>query len=166
MLHGLRPGQKVFCHTVDTIDDRIPNRPMLHKFYTVRANCMGRGILLEEVRNEPKDAEQGEPGFPQSCFVLMDNERIRKMIVYTRAANPATNKTKQSGELSSRQFEEMSEIRWEKKKEITDKLEVLQRDLQDYLEIWKKTGGGTTGHAIGSMIARIQEKRVFFENYC
>ena len=54
---------------------------------------MGRGILLEEVRNEPKDEEQGDPGFPESCFVLMDNERIRKMMVCTKAANTGTNKT-------------------------------------------------------------------------
>ena len=34
------------------------------------------------------------------------------------------------------------------------------------LEIWKKSGGGTTGHAIGSMIDRIKEKTVFFKNNC
>ena len=61
---------------------------------------------------------------------------------------------------------EMSEMRWDKKKEIATKLELLQSDLEDYLEIWKKTGGGTTGHAIGSVIARIQEKRVFFTAKC
>jgi hypothetical protein len=60
----------------------------------------------------------------------------------------------------------MSEIRWAKKKEIVTKLELLQRDLQDYLEIWKRTGGGTTGHAIGSVIARIQEQKLFFKNKC
>lgn len=59
-----------------------------------------------------------------------------------------------------------SEMRWHKKKEIATKLELLQSVLEDYLEVWKKTGGGTTGHAIGSMISTIQEKRVFFENKC
>ena len=54
----------------------------------------------------------------------------------------------------------------EKKKEITVKLKSIQSDLEDYLELWKKTGGGTTGHAIGSMIYRIEEKTVFFKNYC
>ena len=166
MLHGLRPRQKVFCKSVDAIDDRIPNRPVQYEFYTVRANCMGRGILLEEVRNEPEDAEQGELGFPQSCFVLMDNERIRKMTAYTKAANAGANKTKFSVGLSRNEYEKMSKMRWEKKAEIMTKLEILHRDLEDYLELWKRTGGGTTGHAIGSMIARIQEKRVFFENYC
>ena len=68
-----------------------------------------------------------------------------------------------NNEMSS---DEMREVRWDKKEEITNKLESLQSDLEDYLEIWKKTGGGTTGHAIGSMIVRIKEKIVFFKNYC
>ena len=57
-------------------------------------------------------------------------------------------------------------MRFEKKDEIINKLESLQIDLEEYLEIWKKTGGGTTGHAIGSMIARIKEKTEFFKKYC
>ena len=61
---------------------------------------------------------------------------------------------------------EMSKMTEEKKEEITTKLESLHSDLKDYLEIWKKTGGGTTGHAIGSMIKRVKEKTVFFKNYC
>jgi hypothetical protein len=168
MLHGLRPGQKVFCKSVDDIDAQIPNRPVLHEFYTVRANCMGRGILLEEVQNETVDGLQDELGFPQSCFVLLDNERIKKITAYLKADSTGTNRTTVSMELSKSKskYEKMSEMRWDKKKEIATKLELLQSDLEDYLEIWKKTGGGTTGHAIGSMIARIQEKRVFFENYC
>lgn len=63
-------------------------------------------------------------------------------------------------------WDEMSKMRWEKKEEITVKLKSIQSDLEDYLELWKKTGGGTTGHAIGSMIYRIEEKTVFFKNYC
>ncbi|MDB4678139.1 hypothetical protein OAE93_00255 [bacterium] len=35
-------------------------------------------------------------------------------------------------------WDEMSEMRWDKKKEIATKLELLQSDLEDYLEIWKK----------------------------
>lgn len=56
--------------------------------------------------------------------------------------------------------------RWEKKKIIIDKLEDINKELEEYLEIWKKQGGGTTGHAIGSMIKRIREKTDFFKNYC
>lgn len=56
--------------------------------------------------------------------------------------------------------------RWEKKKIIIDKLEGINKELEEYLEIWKKQGGGTTGHAIGSMIKRIREKTDFFKNYC
>jgi hypothetical protein len=166
MLHGLRPGQKVFCKSIDAIDAQIPNRPVLHEFYTVRANCMGRGILLEEVQNETVDGEQGELGFPQSCFVLLDNERIKKITACSKAASTGTNRTTVSMDLSKSKYDKMSEMRWEKKEEIMTKLEVLHKDLEGYLELWKRTGGGTTGHAIGSMIARMQEKRVFFENYC
>ena len=63
-------------------------------------------------------------------------------------------------------YDELSKMRWDKKKEIITKLESLQSDLKDYLEIWKKTGGGTTGHAIGSMIKRINEKTIFFKDKC
>lgn len=63
-------------------------------------------------------------------------------------------------------WDEMDKMRWDKREEIITKLESLQSDLEDYLELWKKTGGGTTGHAIGSMIARIKEKTVFFKNKC
>ena len=87
MLHRLRVGDVVFCTNVDSFDESLPNRPKLHEFYTVRANCFGRGILLKEVINKPCDLNEGELGFPQSGFVRMDNERTRKMIVYSLAAN-------------------------------------------------------------------------------
>lgn len=57
-------------------------------------------------------------------------------------------------------------MRFEKKKEIVNKLESLQTDLDEYLEFWKKNGGGTTGHAIGSMIESIKNKTDFFKKYC
>lgn len=60
----------------------------------------------------------------------------------------------------------MSITRSEKKKEILSKLDSLELDLEEYLSIWKKTGGGTTGYAIGSMIANFKEKSKFFKNYC
>ena len=56
--------------------------------------------------------------------------------------------------------------RFEKKELILKKLEDINLDLTEYLEIWKKQGGGTTGHAIGRMISRIKEKTEFFKNYC
>ena len=52
------------------------------------------------------------------------------------------------------------------KQEIILKLEVIQKDLDRYLAEWKKTGGGTRGHAIGSMMARVKEYKEFFKNYC
>ena len=72
-------------------------------------------------------------------------------------------KRDKSNEMS---WNELNKIRWDKHSEITKKLESLQTDLEDYLAIWKKSGGGTTGHAIGSMIARIKEKTDFFKRYC
>ena len=68
-----------------------------------------------------------------------------------------------SGKKNEMSWDENNKMRWEKKEEITSKLESLQSDLEDYLEIWKKTGGGTTGHAIGCMIGRIKEKTVFWK---
>ncbi|WP_431156756.1 hypothetical protein [Winogradskyella poriferorum] len=56
--------------------------------------------------------------------------------------------------------------RTEKKEEILNKLYSLQLDLEEYLTIWKKTGGGTTGHAIGSVISAIKEKADFFKSNC
>lgn len=56
--------------------------------------------------------------------------------------------------------------KWEKKKSIIEKLEIINAELEEYLEIWKKQGGGTTGHAIGSMIKRMKEKTEFFKNKC
>lgn len=52
------------------------------------------------------------------------------------------------------------------KKEILEQLENLQIDLNNYLQNWKKTGGGTRGHAIGSMIESIAKKTDFFKRCC
>ena len=57
-------------------------------------------------------------------------------------------------------------MRFEKKKEIVSQLESLQIELNEYLQIWRKSGGGTTGHAIGSMIESIKKKTEFFKNCC
>lgn len=56
--------------------------------------------------------------------------------------------------------------RTEKKKEILSKLDSLKLDLEEYLSIWKKTGGGTTGYAIGSMINSIKDKTEYFKTKC
>jgi hypothetical protein len=56
--------------------------------------------------------------------------------------------------------------RWEKRKLIIEKLENLNIELEEYLQIWRKDGGGTTGHAIGSMINNIKVKTEFFKNKC
>ena len=56
--------------------------------------------------------------------------------------------------------------REQKKKEILNKLNSLQLDLEEYLSIWKQTGGGTTGYAIGSMISAIKDRTEYFKNKC
>ncbi|MFL0079342.1 hypothetical protein [Tenacibaculum maritimum] len=52
------------------------------------------------------------------------------------------------------------------KEEILKQLENLQIDLNGYLENWKKTGGGTKGYAIGSIIEGIKRKTDFFKISC
>ena len=56
--------------------------------------------------------------------------------------------------------------RIEKKGEIIEKLEAIQGDLEDYLELWRKTGGGTTGYAIKSAMDGFREKTDFFKQKC
>ena len=52
------------------------------------------------------------------------------------------------------------------KNEILNELDILHFKLNEYLRIWKKCGGGTTGHAIGSTIKRTKELKEFIKNYC
>lgn len=52
------------------------------------------------------------------------------------------------------------------KEEILEQLETLQVDLNNYLQNWRKTGGGTRGHAIGSMFEGIKKKTDFFKKMC
>lgn len=59
-----------------------------------------------------------------------------------------------------------NQLRAKKKDEILKLMEGLCQSLDDYLILWKKSGGGTTGHAIGSTLKRIVEVKKFFENYC
>lgn len=54
----------------------------------------------------------------------------------------------------------------EKRKRVLICLDVLNHEMNEYLEAWKKTGGGTKGHAIGSMKNRFLEFTKFFKNYC
>ena len=52
------------------------------------------------------------------------------------------------------------------KNEIVEQLEILRIDLNNYLQNQRKTGGGTRGHAIGSMIESIKKKTEFFKQSC
>ena len=42
----------------------------------------------------------------------------------------------------------------------------LIMEVELYFTVWYKYGGGTTGHAIGSAYARLQQYRKFFKSYC
>ncbi len=42
----------------------------------------------------------------------------------------------------------------------------LIMEVELYFTVWYKYGGGTTGHAIGSAIARLKQYRKFFESKC
>jgi hypothetical protein len=53
-----------------------------------------------------------------------------------------------------------------KKEEIIDQLEKLNDSLNAYLTNWKKTDGGTKGHAIGSAIKNSEKLKQFFKEYC
>ena len=57
-------------------------------------------------------------------------------------------------------------LRSDKKEQIINSLEQLEKDFDEYFQLWKKCGGGTTGHAIGSAIKRVHELREFTKAYC
>ncbi|WP_157539285.1 hypothetical protein [Nonlabens sp. MIC269] len=46
--------------------------------------------------------------------------------------------------------------RWEQKNKVIKAFDKLIQEMEDYLAIWKKTGGGTTGFFIGSMINNLK----------
>lgn len=53
-----------------------------------------------------------------------------------------------------------------KKEEILHLLDTLHDNLNSYLINWKKTDGGTKGHAIGSAIKNSEKLKKFFKDYC
>ena len=52
------------------------------------------------------------------------------------------------------------------KVEITNEFDNLITKVELHLEDWKKTGGGTTGYAIGSVIEKLKELKEFYKNNC
>lgn len=49
---------------------------------------------------------------------------------------------------------------------VWNQFEELEFSLEQHFGKWKIEGGGTTGHAIGSLRKRIAEMKLFFRNYC
>jgi hypothetical protein len=54
--------------------------------------------------------------------------------------------------------------RWEQKNKVIKAFDTLIQEIEIYFNIWKKQGGGTTGHLIGSMIAKLKSSREMWKN--
>ena len=52
------------------------------------------------------------------------------------------------------------------KEEINKGFDELIEKIKLHLEDWKKKGGGTTGHSIGSVIERVKELKEYYKNNC
>ena len=50
------------------------------------------------------------------------------------------------------------------KKNVIKAFDTLIQEMEDYLAIWKKTGGGTTGYFIGSMINNLKSLKDKWSN--
>jgi hypothetical protein len=58
------------------------------------------------------------------------------------------------------------EARAKQKRKVINLWSELIVEVELYLEVWKRFGGGTTGHAIGCAIYRLNYFRTFFKSYC
>ncbi len=96
---------------------------------------------------------------------LTENDKIQinKAIIFYNKFNEF--KFKNSNYLKIKK-EYNSSIRWQIKNEILENFENVFEHLNKYLYIWKKTGGGTTGHAISSVIYKSKEINNFFKKHC
>ena len=50
--------------------------------------------------------------------------------------------------------------------EIEKEFDTLIDKVEVYLTEWKKERGGTTGHAIGSVIEKLKTLKEFYKNNC
>lgn len=100
-----------------------------------------------------------------SNLTLTENDKIQinKAIIFYNMFNEF--KFTNSNYLKIKK-EYNSSIRWQIKNEILENFENVFEHLNKYLFFWKKTGGGTTGHAIGSAIYKTKEINNFFKKHC
>lgn len=56
--------------------------------------------------------------------------------------------------------------RWILKDNIIEDMADLELSLQEYLNVWRKIGGGTTGFAIGSCIEKAKNLNNSFKKHC
>lgn len=49
---------------------------------------------------------------------------------------------------------------------VIERINDLELAITHYLQQWRKYGGGTKGHAIGSTLKRMEELNKFFKRYC
>ena len=54
--------------------------------------------------------------------------------------------------------------RCEQKNKVIKAFDTLIQEMEIYFKIWKKQGGGTTGHLIGSTIAKLKSSRELWKN--
>ncbi len=52
------------------------------------------------------------------------------------------------------------------RKDIEEHFDILIYKIELHLENWKKTGGGTIGHAIGSVVEKLKTLKEFYKNNC
>jgi hypothetical protein len=58
------------------------------------------------------------------------------------------------------------DLRSRQKEKVLKLWSELIMEVELYFTTWYKYGGGTTGHAIGSVYARLKEYRKFFMSKC
>jgi hypothetical protein len=59
-----------------------------------------------------------------------------------------------------------AEARTKQRRKVLNLWSELIVEVELYLAVWKRYGGGTTGHAIGCAIYKLKHFRTFFKSYC
>jgi hypothetical protein len=57
-------------------------------------------------------------------------------------------------------------LRSRQKEKVLKLWSELIMEVELYFTTWYKYGGGTTGHAIGSVFERLKQSRKFFKSVC
>lgn len=72
--------------SLESLDETLKYKLETGRWYTVRANLGKNGILLEEIVNSPASNDEGEIGFPSSCFkIIQEKERAYQAALLAEA---------------------------------------------------------------------------------